>query len=240
MKGIILAGGLGTRLYPLTKGISKQLLPVYKYPMIYFPINTLLSMGIKDILIITTEDQQNLFKETLKDLKCANFSFAIQDQPKGLAEAFIIAEEWLNGSDVTLVLGDNIILNNSSIISEPNTIFSYTVKNPSSYGVVVRDENNKVLTLIEKPQHFVSKEAVIGLYVLKNSACQYAKTLKPSKRGELEIVDLLLAMNAVEQNINVHKIDGFWFDGGTHDDLLDCGNLIKALECRTNKSYDLT
>jgi len=240
MKGVILAGGKGSRLYPLTKGISKQLLPVYKYPMIYFPINTLLSMGIKDILIITTEDQQHLFKETLKDLKCANFSFAIQDQPKGLAEAFIIAEEWLDGSDVTLVLGDNIILNNSTICSQPNTIFSYIVKNPSSYGVVVRDENDKVLTLIEKPQHFVSKEAVIGLYVLKNNACQYAKTLKPSKRGELEIVDLLLAMNDVDRDIKVHNLDGFWFDGGTHDDLLDCGNLIKAIECRTNKSYDLT
>lgn len=238
MKGIILSGGRGTRLYPLTKGISKQLLPVYKYPMIYFPINTLLSMGIKDILIITTPEHQSLFKETLKDLKCANFSYVIQNEPKGLAEAFIIAEEWLNGSDVTLVLGDNIILNNTPLSNEPNSIFSYSVKNPSSYGVVVHD-NEKIINLVEKPQTFISEEAIIGLYVLKNSACQYAKTLVPSKRGELEIVDLILKMNSSENNVKVHKLDGFWFDGGTHDDLLDCGNLVKAIENRTNKSYDL-
>lgn len=239
MKGVILAGGSGSRLYPLTSSISKQLLPVYKYPMIYYPINTLLQLGIKDILIITTPEQQNLFKNCLKNLTCANFSFVVQEKPQGLAQAFIIAEEWLDGSDVTLVLGDNIIINNSIISNTPNTIFSYTVKHPERYGVVVKDDNDKIISLVEKPKQFLSNEAVIGLYILKNEACKIAKTLTPSSRGELEIVDLILKIKDSGQDIKVCNLDGFWFDAGTHDDLLDCGNFIKAVMDRTTKDFNL-
>lgn len=238
MKGIVLAGGFGTRLGNLTKAVSKQLLPVYKYPMIYYPINTLLEMGITEILIITTPQHQSLFKETLKDLKCANFSFVVQEKPSGLAQAFILAQDWLDGSDATLVLGDNIIINNACLKNTPNTIFSYTVKNPERYGVVTKDENGNIDKLIEKPKEYVSDEAVIGLYILKNNACEIAKTLKPSGRGELEIVDLILEMNKTEK-VKVEKLDGFWFDAGTHDDLLDCGNFVKAVMDRTTKTFNL-
>jgi glucose-1-phosphate thymidylyltransferase len=239
MKGIILAGGSGTRLAPLTKAVSKQLLPVYKYPMIYFPINTLVGMGIKDILIITNPHQIENFKKVVQDLTCANFSFCIQEKPEGLAQAFILAQEWLNGSDATLVLGDNIIINNKPLECSTNTIFSYKVKKPERYGVVVR-HGSKVISLVEKPKEYINNEAIIGLYILKNSACEIAKTLKPSSRGELEIVDLILKMNEIHQDVKVHELDGFWFDAGNPDDLLDCSNFIKAIEDRTNKSFDLT
>lgn len=238
MKGIILAGGRGSRLAPLTKAVSKQLLPVYKYPMIYFPINTLLQMGIEDILIITTPEHSNLFKETLKDLKCANFSYIVQDSPRGLPEAFVLAEEWLEGSDVALILGDNIIINNAPIDCLPNTVFSYKVKHPERYGVLDFDEDGRIKNIVEKPQTYISDNAMIGLYVLENSACEIAKKLKPSSRGELEIVDLIKEMNK-KHPVSVLELDGFWFDAGTHDDLLDCGNLVKAIEFRTNKSFDL-
>jgi glucose-1-phosphate thymidylyltransferase len=238
MKGIVLAGGRGTRLYPITKAVSKQLLPVYKYPMIYFPINTLLQMGIEDILIITTPEHQNLFKETLKDLTCANFSYIVQDSPRGLPEAFVLAEEWLEGSDVALVLGDNIIINNAPIDCLPNTVFSYKVKHPERYGVLDFDEDGRIKNIVEKPQTYISDNAMIGLYVLENSACEISKKLKPSSRGELEIVDLIKEMNK-KHPVSVLELDGFWFDAGTHDDLLDCGNLVKAIEFRTNKSFDL-
>lgn len=239
MKGIILAGGTGSRLGPLTKVVSKQLLPIYKYPMIYFPINTLVSMGIKEILIISTPQQILGFQELVKGLTCANFSFAIQEKPEGLAQAFIIAKEWLNGSDATLVLGDNIIINNKPLKCCPNTIFSYKVKKPERYGVVVRD-GEKVTSLVEKPKDFISDEAVIGLYVLENIACDLAKELKPSGRGELEIVDLILKINSLKQNVVVQELDGFWFDAGNPDDLLDCCNFVKAIEDRTQKSFNLT
>lgn len=239
MKGIILAGGRGSRLAPLTKAVSKQLLPVYKYPMIYFPINTLIEMGIKDILIITTPEHQSLYKETLKDLTCANFSYIVQDSPRGLPEAFILGEEWLQGSDVALVLGDNIIINNRPLDCVANTVFSYKVKNPERYGVLDFDDNNRIKNIVEKPQKYISDNAMIGLYVLENSACEIAKKLKPSSRGELEIVDLVKEINK-KQFVSVVELDGFWFDAGNHDDLLDCANLIKAIEHRTNKSFDLT
>lgn len=241
MKGVILAGGRGSRLYPLTKGISKQLLPVYKYPMIYYPINTLKSFGIREILIITTEEQSVLFKETLKDIRSVNLTFEIQKEPKGIAEALLIAENWLNGSDVVLVLGDNIIINadQNLLKNTPNSIYTYKVKNPERYGVVVKDFwTGGIHEIVEKPKEFLSNEAVIGLYVLSNKSCQYAKNLKPSKRGELEIVDLIKDMNANEP-FKVIPLDGFWFDAGTHDDLLDCSNLVKAIETRTDKSFDL-
>lgn len=238
MKGIILAGGSGTRLGDLTTSISKQLLPVYKYPMIFYPINTLLGMGIKDILVITTPEQQSLFKKTLQNLKCANFSFAVQEKPSGLAQAFIIAEEWLAGSDATMILGDNIIINNTPLVSTPNTVFSYKVKHPERYGVILRDENDGIKTLIEKPKEYINDEAIIGLYILKNNACQIAKNLKPSQRGELEIVDLILEMNKIEK-VKVDVLEGFWFDAGTHDDLLDCGNFIKAVIDRTTRTFNL-
>jgi glucose-1-phosphate thymidylyltransferase len=239
MRGIILAGGRGSRLAPLTKAVSKQLLPVYKYPMIYFPINTLIEMGIKDILIITTPEHQSLYKETLKDLTCANFSYIVQDSPRGLPEAFILGEEWLQGSDVALVLGDNIIINNRPLDCVANTVFSYKVKNPERYGVLDFDDNNRIKNIVEKPQKYISDNAMIGLYVLENCACEIAKKLKPSSRGELEIVDLVKEMNK-KQFVSVVELDGFWFDAGNHDDLLDCANLVKAIEHRTNKSFDLT
>lgn len=239
LKGIVLAGGKGTRLYPLTKGVSKQLLPVYKYPMIFFPLNTLFELGIKDVLVITTAEQQELFKQTLRDVSCMNLSYAVQDEPRGLAEAFIIAQEFLDGSDAALVLGDNIVLNNEPLRAEPNTIFSYKVREPQRYGVVKKDENGKIQSIVEKPQSFVSDEAVIGLYILENRACEIAKTLKPSRRNELEIVDLIKTLDDSGGNVRVHVLDGFWFDAGTHDDLLDCSNLVKAIEYRTNKTYDL-
>lgn len=235
MKGIILAGGKATRLYPLTHAISKQLLPVYKHPMIYYPINTLIEMGITDILIIVDPTQLHLFREALKHIQCsAKISLTTQLAPKGLAEAFIIAEEWLDGDDATLILGDNIVINNHPITPIKNTIFTFKVQHPERYGVAQVDDKGNISKLVEKPQTFISNDAIIGLYVLDNKACEIAKNLKPSPRGELEIVDLILSLNQL-QSIKVQKLDGFWFDAGNHDDLLDCANLVRAIETRSSK-----
>lgn len=243
LKGIVLAGGKGTRLYPLTKAISKQLLPVYRLPMILYPLMTLRDLGVQEILVITAPDQQDHFKAALSDVTDVKLSFAVQQKPNGLAEAFIIAEQWLDGSDAVLILGDNIFINAKPILREHrNNIFTFRVKDPSRYGVVKtkgvhRDEIGEI---VEKPKNtFVSNEAVVGLYIFSNKVCEMAKTLTPSKeRKELEIVDLIKVMNDIE-GVYVSKLDGFWFDAGTHDDLLDCANFIRAIEQRSSGEYNL-
>lgn len=233
--GIILAGGKGTRLGELTRGVSKQLMPVYKYPMIYYPIRTLLDMGIRDIMIIVASELQlTLFKEYLGDGSKwnAKFSYIIQSEPLGLAHAFILCEEFIGDSDVTLILGDNVFVLNGDIDTTPNTIFSYRVKNPQDYGVVVTGYLDQIVKLVEKPRDFISDQAVVGLYVLSNDCVEVAKNLKPSSRGELEIVDLIMEMHKKEPFV-VHPIEGVWFDCGNPDDLLECSEYIRALTKRT-------
>lgn len=239
MRGIILAGGKGSRLYPLTYTISKQLLPVYNKPMIYYPLNTLKSLGIKDILIITADHVQcRLFEEQLKGTKGLNLSFVVQDSPKGLPDAFIVGKEFIGKDDVTLILGDNVFITPESIEAKPNTIFTYKVKQPDAYGVVKLTENGYIDKLIEKPIEFISNDAVVGLYIFDNEVVNVAKTLTPSYRGELEIVDLIKAMDNLNR-VKVQQLDGFWFDCGTHDDLLECANLVRAIEQRTNTTVGL-
>jgi glucose-1-phosphate thymidylyltransferase len=242
MKGIVLAGGKGTRLYPLTHTISKQLLPVYNKPMIYYPLQTLKDMGITEILIITADLQQcRLFQDQLKDgsqygLK---LEYTIQEKPGGLPEAFIIGEHFIGvNDDVALILGDNVFITNKELKAEANTIFTYKVKNPSAYGVAELDDNNNLIRIVEKPTEYVSDTAVVGLYVFTHADIGLAKGLEPSKRGELEIVDLISKLND-EEGLSVQELDGFWFDCGNHDDLLECANLVKAIEHRTNKKVGL-
>ena len=241
MKGICLAGGRGTRLYPLTHCISKQLLPVYNKPMIYYPLDTLKSMGIKDILIITADPQQcRLFEDQLKDGKHygLNLSYTVQSSPRGLPDAFIVGRDFIGDDDVALILGDNVFITSECIEAKPNTIFTYKVKQPESYGVVKLTDKGYINLLVEKPTEFISNDAVVGLYVFDNNVVHVAKTLSPSNRGELEIVDLITAMDNVAR-VNVQQLDGFWFDCGTHEDLLSCANLVHAIEERTNKIVGL-
>jgi glucose-1-phosphate thymidylyltransferase len=242
MRGIILAGGRGSRLYPLTHTISKQLLPVYNKPMIYYPLQTLKDMGIREILIITADAQQcRLFQNQLKHGEAyqLKIEYAIQEKPSGLPEAFIIGEDFIGDDDVTLILGDNVFINNSKIEAIPNTIYTYKVKNPSAYGVAEIDDNNKLIKIVEKPTEYVSDNAVVGLYVFTNIAIDLAKKLTPSERGELEIVDLIKKIDDAE-GVNVQEFEGFWFDCGTHNDLLDCANLVATIEHRTNKIIGLS
>jgi glucose-1-phosphate thymidylyltransferase len=239
MKGIILAGGSGTRLQPLTHAMSKQLLPVYKYPMIYFPICTLRDMGITDILIITTPQHQDLFKKALQNINSVNLTYMVQEEPKGLAQAFVLAEEWLAGDTVTLVLGDNVIINQNILKTTPNTIFTFKVKHPERYGVVEYKKDGTIMDIVEKPIIHIGNDAVIGLYVFSNSACAIAKNVKPSIRGELEIVDVIKGLKELE-GLSVNELDGFWFDAGTPDDLLECANFVRAIEDRTIRTFNVT
>jgi glucose-1-phosphate thymidylyltransferase len=241
-RAICLSGGRATRLYPITKTISKQLLPIYKKPVIAYPLQTLKEMGYEDILIINADrDQQQQFKILLGDgIKFGlNLSYAIQDKPRGLVDAFIVGEEFIKDADeICLMLGDNIIIGNSPIHPQPNTIYTYKVKNPSAYGVVKTNENGLIEKIVEKPKEFISEDAVIGLYVFSSEVVELAKQVNPSERGELEIVDLIRMMNDKE-GVNVDKLDGFWFDVGDHDSLLDCANLVRTIDNRSNHAIGI-
>lgn len=243
MKGIILAGGSGTRLHPLTISISKQILPIYDKPMIYYPLSVLMLAGIRDILIISTPRDINCFKELFGDGSKIglNISYAIQDKPNGLAEAFIIGEEFIGGDSCVLVLGDNIFfgqgfspkVQKAAQIEKGAEIFGYLVKDPREYGVVEFDEDMNVLSLEEKPEIPKSKYAVPGLYFYDNTVVEKAKKIKPSKRGELEITDLN-KMYLEERSLKVNLLGrGFaWLDTGNHKNLLQASNFIETIQER--------
>lgn len=242
MKGIILAAGAGTRLYPASLPISKILLPIYDKPMVYYPLSTLMLAGIKDILIITNEADYDNFVKLLGDGSQwgIHIDYTIQYIQKGIADAFLIAEEWINGENVALILGDNIyhglgfstILNNVvNNNSKGATVFGYRVSDPERFGVVEFDNNKKVLSLEEKPQKPKSNYAVTGLYFYDEKVCEYAKQLKPSARGELEITDLNKIY--LEHNqLNVELLGrGFaWLDTGTHESMLEASNFVRSIE----------
>ena len=234
---MILAGGLGSRLHPLTLGISKQLLHVWRQPMIYYPLKTLIDMGIEDVLIIVASwKQAELFFIYLGDGSKfgINIEYIVQEKPNGLAEAFILGENFIGNDDVTLILGDNVLLGKLPKDIYPNTIFTYKVKDPSAYGVALIDQKTGLLEkIVEKPKEFLSNDAVIGLYVFSNKAVELAKQIKPSPRGELEITDLIELLDE-DTGISVEEFDGVWFDCGTHDDLLECAEFVRALDKRTN------
>jgi len=242
MKGIILAGGSGTRLYPLTIAVSKQLLPVYDKPMIYYPLSVLMLAGIKDILIITTPHDQLAFKKLLGDgenLGC-NFKYAIQEYPNGLAEAFIIGEDFIGKHKVALVLGDNIFYGNgfgtllrSKIDVNGAAIFAYPVKDPERYGVVEVDENFKAISIEEKPLKPKSKLAVSGLYFYDNKVVEMAKKVKPSARGEKEITTLnQMYLELDELEVAAMERGMSWFDTGTVDSLDDATEFIRVIQNR--------
>jgi glucose-1-phosphate thymidylyltransferase len=244
MKGIILAGGLGTRLHPSTISVSKQLLPIYDKPLIYYPLANLLSAGIKEVLIISTTDNISLFKKLFGDgAKIGiKLSYAAQDHPNGIAEAFIIGEEFIAGDNVTLILGDNIFYGNQIIENMNNLInkeftgakiFAYKVPDPQRYGVVEFDQNFAVISIEEKPQTPKSNYAVTGLYVYDSSVCELSKSLSPSARGELEITDLnnlYLANNSLD----VLLLDSgtAWLDAGTPDSLLEAAHFVQTMQNR--------
>ena len=243
MKGIILAGGSGTRLHPLTISVSKQILPIYDKPMIYYPLSVLMLAGIRDILIISTPRDINCFKELFGDGSKIglNISYAIQEKPNGLAEAFLIGEEFIGGDSCALVLGDNIFfgqgfspkVQKAAQIEKGAEIFGYLVKDPREYGVVEFDENMNVLSLEEKPEKPKSKYAVPGLYFYDNTVVEKAKKIKPSKRGELEITDLN-KMYLEERSLKVNLLGrGFaWLDTGNHKNLLQASNFIETIQER--------
>jgi glucose-1-phosphate thymidylyltransferase len=245
MKGIILAGGSGTRLWPITKGISKQIMPIYDKPMIYYPLTTLISANIKDILIITTPDDQSQFQRLLGDGSQwgINLQYAVQPSPDGLAQAFIIGEDYIGNDKVALILGDNIfhgrrLSESLKKCANPDggTVFAYEVSDPKSYGVVELDSNGKALSIEEKPAQPKSNYAVVGLYFYDNDVIQIAKTIKPSARGELEIT----AVNEEYLNrgkLSVTTLDegDVWLDTGTINSMTDAADYIRVVQTRTGQ-----
>lgn len=242
MKGIILAGGSGTRLYPVTKSVSKQILPIYDKPMIYYPLSVLMLAGIKDILIISTPRDLGCFEELLGDGSQfgLNLQYKVQEEPKGLAEAFIIGEEFIGNNRVALVLGDNIFYGygfserlKNAVERQESTIFGYHVSNPKAFGVVEFDKDFNVVSIEEKPEEPKSNYAVPGLYFYDNDVIEIAKNVKPSNRGELEIT----SVNNEYLNRGKLKVELFgrgmaWLDTGTHRGLLDASNFVEAIQTR--------
>ncbi len=244
MKGIVLAAGNGSRLYPASLPISKILLPVYDKPMIYYPVTTLLLAGIKDILIITSKRDIDNFKELLGDGSeiGVKFSYAIQEKPRGIAESFLIAEDFIKNEPVALILGDNIFhgFGFSSMLktvgkrTQGATVFGYLVNDPERFGVVEFDKNNKAISIEEKPENPKSNYAVTGLYFYDNHVVEYAKTLKPSKRGELEITDLnKIYLEKNELTVEILGRGFAWLDTGTFESLLQAANFIQSMEINT-------
>ena len=249
MKGIILAGGSGTRLYPLTKVTSKQLLPIYDKPMIYYPMSVLMNAGIRDILIISTPIDTPRFEELLGDGHQfgVNLSYAVQPSPDGLAQAFLIGEEFIGADSVAMVLGDNIFAGHglkkrlqaavkNAESGKGATVFGYYVDDPERFGIVEFDHNGKAISIVEKPEKPKSNYCVTGLYFYDNKVVEYAKKLKPSPRGELEITDLNRIYLENEQ-LNVELLgQGFtWLDTGTHESLVDATNFVKTVETHQHR-----
>lgn len=243
MKGIILAGGHGTRLYPLTLAISKQLLPVYNKPMIYYPLSVLMLAGIREVLIISTPNDLPHFKRLLKDGRQwgMDFSYVEQPEPKGLAQAFLLDKPFINNEPCCLCLGDNIFygsglrqqINDAAQVTDGATVFGYPVKDPERYGVVEFDDTGKVISLEEKPEKPKSHFAVPGLYFYDKEVTAIAEDLKPSPRGELEITDLnRVYMDRGKLNVKLWSRGTAWLDAGTHESLLQAGTFVEAIEQR--------